>query len=200
MGEGLESAVREALKEVRFRGLSRDIVSFGFVDSIEVNGEAVRVHLKIRTQDGDAAERTRADASTCALLLQTVMADSAAAPGLAERLDSLALTGPRVGIPELNMLNLVLAGIWESQGRVDRALAAVRRRRFVGGGPETPAMLREEGRLALLAGDTVGAIWAYGQYLRPRGQAEPAVRVLDDVIRAELASLAGEPVVGAGRR
>jgi len=63
MSEVLESAVREALKEVRFRGLSRDIVSFGFVDSVEVDGEAVRVHLKIRTQDEAAAERTRADAA-----------------------------------------------------------------------------------------------------------------------------------------
>ena len=63
MSEVLEATVREALKEVRFRGLSRDIVSFGFVDSVEVDGEAVRVHLKIRTQDGAAAERTRVDAA-----------------------------------------------------------------------------------------------------------------------------------------
>ena len=138
----------------------------------------------------DAIART--SASTCEMLLEAFIADSAEAPGLAERLDSLALTGPRVGIPSLNILNLILAGIWESQGRVDRALAAVRRRSFLRGGPELGAMLREEGRLAALAGDTAGAIWAYDQFLRPRDQAEPAVRVLDDVIRGELAKLAGE--------
>jgi len=134
----------------------------------------------------------RAGASRCELLLEAFMADSAEAAGLAERLDSLALTGPTGRIPPLNILNLILAGIWESQGRVDRALAAVRRRTFLQGGPEVGAMLREEGRLALLAGDTVGAIWAYDLYLRPRGRAEPAVRVLDDVIRDELAALTGE--------
>ena len=53
-------------------------------------------------------------------------------------------------------------------------------------------MLRAEGRLAAVAGDTAGAIRAYDRYLRARGQAEPAVRVLDDVIRDELAKLAGE--------
>ncbi|MCH7490694.1 MAG: hypothetical protein IID05_08360 [Gemmatimonadetes bacterium] len=138
----------------------------------------------------DALART--GASTCELLLKTFMADSAEAPGLAERLDSLALTGPTGRIPPLTVLNLILAGIWESQGRIDRALAAVRRRTFALAGPEVGATLREEGRLAALAGDTAGAIWAYHQYLRPRDQAEPAVRVLDDVIRAELARLTGE--------
>ena len=107
-------------------------------------------------------------------------------------MDSLALTGPTGRIPLLTVLNLILAGIWESQGRIDRALAAVRRRTFALAGPEVGATLREEGRLAALAGDTAGAIWAYHQYLRPRDQAEPAVRVLDDVIRAELARLTGE--------
>ena len=138
----------------------------------------------------DAIART--SASACEMLLETFLADSTEAAALAERLDSLALTGPRAGIPSLNILNLILAGIWESQGRVDRALAAVRRRSFLGGGPEVGAMLREEGRLAALAGDTAGAIWAYDQFLQPRDQAEPAVRVLDDVIRTELARLAGE--------
>ncbi len=50
----------------------------------------------------------------------------------------------------------------------------------------------EEGRLALLAGDSAGAIRAYDWYLRVRDQAEPSGRARDDAIRADVARLVGE--------
>jgi ATP-binding protein involved in chromosome partitioning len=47
--------VREALRKVRFPGLGRDIVSFGFVKNIEVSGGEVRVEIAITTANPDAA-------------------------------------------------------------------------------------------------------------------------------------------------
>ena len=35
MSEEAESRIWDLLKEVRFRGMSRDIVSFGFVESVQ---------------------------------------------------------------------------------------------------------------------------------------------------------------------
>ena len=43
--------VREALKTVKYPGFSRDIVSFGLVNDISVDGSAVSVRLQVTTAD-----------------------------------------------------------------------------------------------------------------------------------------------------
>jgi ATP-binding protein involved in chromosome partitioning len=49
-----QEQIREALKKVKFPGLSRDIVSFGFVKSISVEGGAVAVEIAMTTANPDA--------------------------------------------------------------------------------------------------------------------------------------------------
>jgi hypothetical protein len=53
-------------------------------------------------------------------------------------------------------------------------------------------MLREEGRLADLAGDRAGAIDAYTRYLALRSDPEPSLQPEVERVRAELARLVGE--------
>jgi hypothetical protein len=53
--------------------------------------------------------------------------------------------------------------------------------------------LREEGRLAALAGDPAGAIRAYSHYLALRYNPEPSLKPQVDQVRAELARLVKEP-------
>jgi serine/threonine-protein kinase len=88
--------------------------------------------------------------------------------------------------------SLELARLYEQQGRIDRALRAVRRRWIPMGEPE-PAGLAEsyrlEGRLAALADDKVGAIRAYRNYLRLRIDPEPSRVPQLDSVRAELAAV-----------
>jgi serine/threonine-protein kinase len=85
-----------------------------------------------------------------------------------------------------------LARLYEKQGRVDRALRAVRRRWLPMGEPE-PAGLAEsyrlEGRLAALADDKIGAMRAYRNYLRLRVDPEPSRVPQLDSVRAELRAL-----------
>jgi ATP-binding protein involved in chromosome partitioning len=57
-----ENAVREALKKVKFPGLSRDIVSFGFVKGISIDGDTVRVEIVMTTGSAEAGARVEADA------------------------------------------------------------------------------------------------------------------------------------------
>ncbi|MBP1620116.1 MAG: putative mrp protein [Acidobacteria bacterium] len=57
-----ETEVREALKAVRFPGLSRDIVSFGFVRAITVDGGAVRVEIAMTTANPQAGPEVERDA------------------------------------------------------------------------------------------------------------------------------------------
>ena len=58
-----EEKVLEALKTVRFPGLSRDIVSFGFVKDLAVGGGNVSFRLEIMTESPRAAEEIQRDAT-----------------------------------------------------------------------------------------------------------------------------------------
>jgi ATP-binding protein involved in chromosome partitioning len=58
-----EDRVLEALKTVRFPGLSRDIVSFGFVKDLAVGGGNVSFRLEIVTESARAAEEIKRDAT-----------------------------------------------------------------------------------------------------------------------------------------
>jgi ATP-binding protein involved in chromosome partitioning len=56
MANELESRVWELLKQVQFPGMSRDIVSFGFVDRVAAAGDEVTVDLVITTHNRASAE------------------------------------------------------------------------------------------------------------------------------------------------
>jgi hypothetical protein len=81
----------------------------------------------------------------------------------------------------------VIAHAWERRGQPARAAAASRHAIAFNSG------LRLEGRLAAVAGDTVGAISAYRRWLRLTTYAEPVLQPRRDSVRAELARLEGRP-------
>ena len=58
-----EEKVLEVLKTVRFPGLSRDIVSFGFVKDLAVGGGNVSLRLEVTTESPAAAAEIRRDAT-----------------------------------------------------------------------------------------------------------------------------------------
>ncbi len=58
-----EEKVLEVLKTVRFPGLSRDIVSFGFVKELAVGGGNVSFRLEIMTESPKAAEEIRREST-----------------------------------------------------------------------------------------------------------------------------------------
>ena len=64
MTDPLESQVWEALREVRFPGMSRDIVSFGFVDKVSAERGVVRVDLAIVSHNAEAAQAVRQQAES----------------------------------------------------------------------------------------------------------------------------------------
>jgi hypothetical protein len=114
-----------------------------------------------------------------------------AAADLLRRLDSL-LADP-VSINWASYANLIAARLHEERGEIPAALAAVRRR-YVGVAafPHYVTYLREEGRLAALAGDRTGAIRAYRHYLALRSEAEPALQPEVRRVREELEAVERE--------
>ena len=92
----------------------------------------------------------------------------------------------------MNWGAIELARLYETEGRTDRALRAVRRRWSIQGQPEAAGLaesFRLEGRLAAQTGDRAGAIRAYRNYLRLRVNPEPSRIPQRDSVRAELAAL-----------
>jgi ATP-binding protein involved in chromosome partitioning len=61
MADNFESSVWEALKAVKFPGMSRDIVSFGFVSRVSACAGVVAVDLQMATGNPGAAEKVRED-------------------------------------------------------------------------------------------------------------------------------------------
>ncbi|MDP9122620.1 MAG: Mrp/NBP35 family ATP-binding protein [Acidobacteriota bacterium] len=84
MTEDLETEVWDALKGVRFPGMSRDIVSFGFVQSVKAVEGSVAIGLQMSTHNPAAGEKVREE------VLRTVRA----LPGVQEVEVDMHLTRP----------------------------------------------------------------------------------------------------------
>ena len=109
------------------------------------------------------------------------------------QLDSMLRDAPVTLGPLIQAGNLIAARLWERSGDLPHALAAVRRRVRLIGGPELYATyLREEGRLAAATGDREGAARAYRRYLTLREDAEPSLQPQVVKVRTELARIESE--------
>jgi hypothetical protein len=142
------------------------------------------------------------DFRVCPLLLEVLMEGP---PRLREprpsldRLDSLMQNAPRGFQGAFNFAptayaNFTIARLREAQGDIPRALAAIRRREvdyFPAYLWSLPAFLRQEGRLATLAGDTAGARRAYDDYLTLRSAPDAPMQPQRDSVIAERAALSG---------
>jgi hypothetical protein len=106
------------------------------------------------------------------------------------RLDSALAAGPGYAA---YAGNLILARLLEAEGDAAGALRAVRRRDFLLGRQYfLSTYLREEGRLAALAGERRAALAAYRHYLALRASPDAALREDVSAVRAEVARLERE--------
>lgn len=129
----------------------------------------------------------------CALTLGVLLpAAPAARRAAAHALDSALQTGP----PSFDVTmsggdNLLLARAWAALGERDAALAAVRRRAYGGLWPTRflADALREEGTLALAAGDSAGATRAWHHHLALRSRVEPGLEAERERVERNLAAL-----------
>jgi predicted negative regulator of RcsB-dependent stress response len=85
-------------------------------------------------------------------------------------------------------VNLILAALYEARGDYEDALRVLGAFQISSWG-HASTVLRERGRIALLAGDTAAARGAYLRYLAMRADPEPDVLPEVDSIRAEVARL-----------
>lgn len=145
-------------------------------------------------RDSIATGRT-AFITVCAALVDAELAvrQRRADAGIAvDRLDSLLKSGPATNPTLRAVAVLTVARLLEARGEVARALAAVRRRPYImdiQGTDGLAPQLREEGRLALMVADTVGAIRAWTHFLALRANPEPSLARETGDIRRTLETL-----------
>jgi hypothetical protein len=156
---------------------------------------ARRAIADLRAARADSGSAWQADMPrAAAILLDAQLAVARQGPAgddLLRQLDS-ALADP-VSVTWATYGNLIAARLHEERGEIPAALAALRRR-LIGFAifPCYATYLREEGRLATLAGDRPGAIRAYRHYLALRSEAEPALQPEVLRVRQELEALRRE--------
>ena len=149
----LEDAIWEALRSVRFPGMSRDIVSFGFVKGVTLDGGAARVTIEMTTRDPQAAEAVRADAERALAAVPGVERAAvevrAAPPASREESAAKAIAADPGLIPEVRAVVAVASGkggVGKSTVAANLAIAIARTGRRVGlldvdiYGPSVPTM------------------------------------------------------------
>jgi hypothetical protein len=159
-------------------------------------GEAPeRIRRAIPAEVSSKDSRQRQYATLCAALLDAMHASALHRPDARAKLaeaDEAARTYILVAtVPA----NLIVARVAEAEGDLALALRAVRRRDgTLAGFPwYLSTFLREEGRLAALTGDTIGAIRAYQHYMMFHSDPEPEARAEVERVRMDLAKLLQEP-------
>lgn len=114
----------------------------------------------------------------CATMLEAIHVAprrSAEAARVLARFESLLASGPGGMVQEVG--NLIIARLHEARGDIDGARAALRRREyFLSRTVFLSTYLREQARLAELAGDRAEAAAAYRHYLAVRSDPEPLMR------------------------
>lgn len=154
--------VREALGEVRYPGLGRDLVSFGMVQHVSVCGDQVRVQLALRTSDATIPEKLRIAVTDKLRELgaSLVTVDIGKPDPVARSLPTAREHTPRAGAPDpwadrvrLGMVKHVIAvgagkgGVGKSTVAVNLALSLARGGLAVGlldadiYGPSVPMLL-----------------------------------------------------------
>jgi hypothetical protein len=143
------------------------------------NGTPAAISRLRRPAAHDSMGAARSD-SLCALLLEAVHTHERGDPASRDALralDSVMQLGPAATNDVEVFANLVVARLHEARGDPQAALAAIRRRphQWAYGPIYLSTFLREEHRLAGLAGDTAGAREAGKHYLALRTEPDSAL-------------------------
>jgi len=178
MSSETEKAVWRLLEQVRFPGMSRDIVSFGFVDRVTVEGDRIEVHLVIKSHNREEAERVRVEverlvvgqypAAEVAVGLQFEAPPSAAQQAVSQSPDLIpgvqhvvAVASGKGGVGK----STVAANLAVSLGRLGHRVGLLDADIY---GPSVPMMFGVSGR-PVVQGDRIQPVEKYGIKLMSLG-------------------------------
>jgi ATP-binding protein involved in chromosome partitioning len=145
-----ESTIKSALAGVRYPGFSRDIVSFGLLKEVTVNGGAVVVALQLTSPNPEAAAQIKADCERALRALpgiEQVLVEVRQPAGPNQGPDPWAKQTRVPGVDRVVAIASGKGGVGKSTVAVNLACALVQRRQRVGlldcdiYGPSIPLMM-----------------------------------------------------------
>ena len=175
-----EDQVRDALKQVKYPGFNRDIISFGLVKQIAVTGGDVVVTMQLTTGDPKVAGQIRADAEGALLKLPgvgRVKVEVATQTPAQAPAGSSPFAGQRrvEGVKQIWAVASGKGGVGKSTVSVNLACALARLGRQVGlmdcdiYGPSVPLMMGVSDRPTAGADDQITPLANYGVKLMSMG-------------------------------
>lgn len=165
-----KEAVLEALKGVKYPGFEKDIVSFGFVKTIEVNDSNVFVEIEIVSANPEVAQTVKSDAKAALDSIGASRVDITIKQPKPPVEKSNSQTGKNIAphIKNFVMVSSGKGGVGKSTSTVNLALAMASQGKKVGlldadiYGPNIPRMLGEVGSHPEIVGQKVKPIQTHG--------------------------------------
>ncbi len=162
--------VLEALKNVTYPGFTKDIVTFGFVKNVEIEGDKVAVVIDITSSADEVKQQLTADASTELKKLGFTNAEVHITAPQAPKEQSNTMSGKNIApqIKNFVMVSSGKGGVGKSTASVNLAIALAMQGKKVGlldadiYGPNIPRMMGLDEQKPEIVGNKVQPMKAYG--------------------------------------
>ena len=165
-----EEKVLEALKNVIYPGFTKDIVSFGFVKDIKIDGDKVSMLFDITSSAEEVHAQLKQDAQTELQKLGFKQIDIQIKAPTPPRQMSNSISGKNIApqVKSFVMVSSGKGGVGKSTTSVNLAIAMAMQGKKVGlldadiYGPNIPRMMGLEGEKPMIQGNKVLPLKAYG--------------------------------------
>jgi len=170
-----ESIVKDALSKVTYPGFSKDIVAFGFVKNIQIDGTKVAVDVEVTSSAPEVAQQIVEEATT---ELKTAGASDVAISINAPKMPRESSSHGKNIAPHVKnfvMISSGKGGVGKSTTSVNLAIALAQQGKKVGlldadiYGPNIPRMMGLEGVKPEIEGQKVIPLKAYGVEIMSMG-------------------------------
>lgn len=173
----MQEKIKNKLQNVKYPGFAKDIVSYGFVKSVELSEERVKITLEIVSANPQIAEQLKADIKEALLELDLREVEVVVNQPQPPKEQSNSMSGKNIApqIKSFVMVSSGKGGVGKSTTSVNLAICLAKMGKRVGlldldiYGPNVPRMLGEMDTQPQVIGDKLRPVLTHGVYMMSMG-------------------------------